>query len=204
MLLSCVAVVLQALLLFGTPSLAPSPPGASPVAVATRPAATAGQPSGSGTPGLEGQTNPHPTLTVPPPPGVAIPEGAVLLYTQSPNPPASPRTSQTPKAPEGPKELHRPLTPQDLLLGILDLHARGKLDLTPAQARRLADEVRDLDRAVRGFAEDRLEVLDALNNEQRAWLEANPPGPADLPPGAPEENALNPAQRALQALDQRQ
>jgi len=200
MALSGLALLLQVLLLVGIPNQAFSPPTASPTAGAGRPGSPAAPPSGSGSSGQDGPENPHPTLTVPPPPGVAIPKGAVLLYTQTPNaaaPAASPQAGASGK----PGGLHRPLTPQDLLMGLMDLHAHGRLDLTPEQARRLAAEIRDLDRTYTDFNRDRLQVLEALDDTQRAWLQANPPRPGDLPAGAPEENALAPAQRALQALD---
>ncbi len=201
MALSCLALVLQALLLWGLPDLGSAPPTASPAAQAGQPASPGGPPSGPAPAGQDGPDNPHPTLTVPPPPGVAIPKGAVLLYTQSPGPTAAPSASPGLQAAHTPSGLRRALTPQDLLMGLMDLHAQGRLDLTPEQARRLAAEIRDLDRTYTDFNRDRLVLLEALDDAQKAWLQANPPRPGDLPEGAPEENALAPAERALQALD---
>ncbi len=205
MLLSGVAVLLQALLLFGLPgveSTSTSSPGQASVA-GTLPAL----PSETGQGAPSSQNNPYPTLTVPPPPGVAIPEGAVLLYLQSPalagpGPgPGGAGTAPSPSATAGlPDRLNRPLTPQDLLLGILALQSKGELELTPAQARQLAEVVRGLETSYRDLGGARDELLEVLTIEQKAWLEENPPKPGELPAGAPEETALEPGQRALEAL----
>lgn len=204
MLLSGLALVLQALLLFGLPggsstassSLSPtSPDGTAP----TLPAAPVQGQQAS-------QNNPYPTLTVPPPPGVPIPEGAVLLYLQSPSqvgPGPGPGAGATPSpsATAGlPDRLNRPLTPQDLLLGILELESQGELELTPAQARQLAEVVRGLETSYRDLGGARDEMLDVLTIEQKAWLEDNPPKPGEIPAGAPEETALEPARRALESV----
>jgi len=205
MLLSGVAVLLQALLLFGLPGGESNPissPGQASVAGAlpTQPSETSQgmQPS---------QNNPYPTLTVPPPPGVPIPEGAVLLYLQSPTlaepgpGPGNAGQAPSPSATAGvPNRLNRPLTPQDLLLGILELQSKKELELTPAQARQLAEVVRGLETSYRDLGGARDEMLEVLTIEQKAWLEENPPKPGELPAGAPEETALEPGQRALEAL----
>jgi len=204
MLLSGVAVLLQALLLFGLPgadSASTSSTSQAPVG-GTLPALSSGVGQG-----VSSQNNPYPTLTVPPPPGVAIPEGAVLLYLQSPalagpGPgPGGANTAPSPSATAGlPDRLNRPLTPQDLLLGILELQSKGELELTPTQARKLAEVVRGLETSYRDLGGARGELLEVLTIEQKAWLEENPPKPGEVPAGAPEETALEPGQRALEAL----
>jgi hypothetical protein len=201
MLLSGVAVLLQVLLLFGLPGGGPnriSSPGQASItgAVPTHPSETSqGMPSS--------HNNPCPTLTVPPPPGVPIPEGAVLLYLQSPalaGPGASPGNAGQAPSTDLPTRLNRPLTPQDLLLGTLELQSNKELELTPDQARRLAEVVQELETSYRDLGGARDELLEVLTIEQKAWLEENPPKPGELPTGAPEETALDPGQRALEAL----
>lgn len=190
----------------------------------------------------EDRTDPRPTLTVPPPPGVPIPEGAVLKYKESPKPGASGLPSQagtpglthgtpgivkgtpgkvkgtpgkvkgipgkvkgTPGKVKGtpgvPGELRRPLTPTDILRGIIELEHNDKLKLSSAQARDLAAAIKELQSSYNDVWEVNGKIYTILTQEQIKWIVANPPSKKDVPSGPPEQNALGPAQEALKALE---
>lgn len=192
--------------------------------------------------GDEDRTDPRPTLTVPPPPGVPIPEGAVLKYKESPNPGASGIPSQegtpglthgtpgkvkgtpgkvkgtpgkvkgtpgkvkgTPGKVKGtpgvPDQLRRPLTPTDVLRGIIKLEQNDKLKLSSSQARDLADAIKELQSSYNDVWEVNGKIYTILTQEQIKWIVANPPSKKDVPSGPPEQNALGPAQEALKALE---
>lgn len=183
LILAAVAFLLQGVHVIGLPRWAagtPTDPG--PVASAS--------PRGDGmvAPPPGGSGNPGPTLTVPPPPGVPIPENAVLLYTQSPS------------APSAASGTMRPLNPPEILRGLLLLHQAGKLDLPPEQARELLQLVKGVDGAYTGMRTARDEILQVLTPEQLQWLEDRPPAAGEIPEGAPEQNAEEPARKALDAL----
>lgn len=186
LILAAVAFLLQGVHVVGLPQWVTGAPAAPTGAVASaspqRDGMVAPPPGGSG--------NPGPTLTVPPPPGVPIPENAVLLYTQSPSaalPSAAPGTM-------------RALNPPEILRGLLLLHRAGKLDLPPDKARELLKVVKGVDGAYTDMRTARDEILQALTPEQLQWLEEHPPAAGEIPEGAPEQNAEEPARKALDAL----
>lgn len=139
--------------------------------------APAGAPRTSGGPG--------PTLTVPPPPGVPIPEGAVLLY-ESPGASAGGATRQ--------------LYPTDLLRGLVLLEREGRLALSAEQARQLLPAVRDLGQGYQEMRQAREALLQVLTPEQVQWLEEHPPAEGERPTGAPEQTAEPLARKAAEAL----
>ena len=178
----------------------PGPRPASPGEPQGGQAPTGGSSPGSAQPTGRpdsGQVNPHPTLTVPPPPGVAIPAGAVLLFKPSQAAPAPPVAAPSPSRDQ--TRLRRALMPRECLLGILRLQEQGQLKLTPAQARALAVEVRKLNGAFRDLNRSRDQILQILTLEQRLALQKNSASPGSTRKGL-EENPLLPAQRALQSL----